>query len=289
MLDPRITNIAIDANALDRDGTPRDALVDRFQSLTAAGRLTVVVAGGVRDEVLHPHTPADVRDAVLSQIFNLRPGLIASQHDDRRRVAGILRGNARSDQHAADASHLSEAAETGCAYFITHDKRMLKKRDELRRVLPPSLSIVTLTEFLEIFDAHDSPRASGAPKISVDGAGGDDWISDRATEKARAAERIKTALSTIELSKKEPDRWERRFLAQAIGALFRGIYSLAFIEAENALTPVDERGFVAVDETDELVQTYGLSTLRRAFVAAQAEPLRRFPHFGEIRFAGEIK
>jgi hypothetical protein len=61
MLDPRICNIGHDSNALDRDGSPRDALVDRFRSLTSAGRLTVVVAGGVRDEIQHPHTPADVQ------------------------------------------------------------------------------------------------------------------------------------------------------------------------------------------------------------------------------------
>ena len=70
MLDPRICNIGHDANALDRNGSPRDALVDRFRTLTSAGRLTVVVAGGVRYETEHPHTPADVQDAVLPRIFN---------------------------------------------------------------------------------------------------------------------------------------------------------------------------------------------------------------------------
>jgi hypothetical protein len=54
---------------------------------------------------------------------------------------------------------LSEAAETGCGYFITHDKRMLKKRTELHAVLPPSLNIVTLEEFLEIFDAYEAGKA----------------------------------------------------------------------------------------------------------------------------------
>jgi len=155
MLDPRICNIGHDANALDRNGSPRDALVDRFGSLVSAGRLIVVVAGGVRDDVQHPRTPANVKDAVLPRIFNLRPGLIPSQHDERRRVAAVLQGNARRDKHAADASHLSEAAETGCAYFITHDKRILDKRDELRAVLPPSLEIVTLTEFFEAFDRFE--------------------------------------------------------------------------------------------------------------------------------------
>jgi hypothetical protein len=157
MLDPRICNIGHDANALDRDGSPRDTLVDRFRSLASAGRL-IVVLGGVRDEVQHPRTPGDVKDAVLPRIFNLRPGLIPSQHDERRRVAAVLQGNARPDKHAADASHLSEAAETGCAYFITHDNRILDKRNELRSALPPSLEIVTLTEFFEVFDRFELER-----------------------------------------------------------------------------------------------------------------------------------
>ncbi len=85
-LDPRICNISCDANALDRDGTANDALVDRFSELSRACELTVVVAAGVRGEVQHPRTPQDVKAAVLPQIFNLRPGLNASQQADRRRV-----------------------------------------------------------------------------------------------------------------------------------------------------------------------------------------------------------
>jgi hypothetical protein len=157
-LAPRRNNISIDANALDRDGSARDALVDRFQALASARRLNVVVACGVRDEIQHPRTPADVKEAVLPWIFNRRPGLIASQHADRYRVASVLQGNAHPAKHAADASHLSEAAETGCAYFITHDKRILDKRDELRSLLPPSLEIVTLTEFFEVFDRFEAER-----------------------------------------------------------------------------------------------------------------------------------
>lgn len=118
----------------------------------------MVVPGGVRDEVQHPNTPAGVKDAALPRIFNLQPGLIASQRDARRRVAAVLRGKAQAGKHAADASHLSEAAETGCAYFITHDKRILAKREELRRELPPSPSIVTLTEFFEVLDRFEAER-----------------------------------------------------------------------------------------------------------------------------------
>jgi hypothetical protein len=64
--------------------------------MTEAGQLTVVIAGGVRDEVQHPRTPADVKRGVLPRIFNLRPGLNTQQQAERQRVALILQGNAKS-------------------------------------------------------------------------------------------------------------------------------------------------------------------------------------------------
>jgi hypothetical protein len=157
-LDPRRTNIAHDADVLDQDGTARDALVGRFHALAASRRLKVVIPGGVRQQVQHPHTPADVQRAVLPQIFNLRAGLNTTQQDTRRRILAVLQGNARPETHAADASHLAEAVETGCAFFIARDKRFFKKRDELRQVLPPSLNVVTLEEFFEIFDDYEAQR-----------------------------------------------------------------------------------------------------------------------------------
>lgn len=158
LLPPCRVNIGLDANALDLDGGSRDALVARFRGLVEAGTINIVVAEGVRQEVQHAHTPSHVQDDVLPRIFNLRPGLNASQRDSRQRVAAILQGNARPETHAADASHLSEAAEAGCGYFITHDKRILGRRSELAAVLPPSLNIVTLEEFLAIFDDYDAGR-----------------------------------------------------------------------------------------------------------------------------------
>jgi hypothetical protein len=157
-IDPRRCNISCDANALDRDGTPKDQFVERFLKLVESGVINVVVAGGVRDEIQHPRTPQDVKSAVLPRIFNLRPGLNSSQQAERARVRSILQGNAKLGTHAADASHLSEAAETGCCYFITNDKHILKKRNELRSALPPTLRIVTMCEFLEVLDDFEAGR-----------------------------------------------------------------------------------------------------------------------------------
>jgi hypothetical protein len=152
-LDPRKCNIALDANALDRDGTARDALVDRMTALIATRELNIVMAGGVRAEIQHPNTPLHVQQTVLPHVFNLRAGLNSGQSAERTRVANVLRGNAGAARHAADASHLSEAAETGCAFFVTEDKRILSKRAELYAALPPTLMIATLTEFLAAYEA----------------------------------------------------------------------------------------------------------------------------------------
>src|SRR5712671_4042802 len=78
-LDPRICNITLDANAVDRDGGPRDGLVDRLLGLRQTGQINFVVPGSVRTEIQRPRTPHDVKSAVLLEIFSLPVGRTASE------------------------------------------------------------------------------------------------------------------------------------------------------------------------------------------------------------------
>lgn len=160
MIDPRTGTIALDANALDQDGTERDALVRRFVDLAEAGRIAVALPGGVRTEVQNPRTPGPVQNALLPRPIGLPTRLSQGQQITRIRVRAILRGDARPGKHEADAAHLCAAAEIGCAYFITHDKRILKKRADLRSSLP-SLAIVTLAKFFESLDRFERERPLG--------------------------------------------------------------------------------------------------------------------------------
>jgi hypothetical protein len=154
-LDPRRVNISVDGNVFNRGlADESDRRIDRLEQLEQNRLINFVIAGGVREEVLNPATPERKQAAVQPKIFNLRPSLNGQQIEARRAVAGILQGNAKPGTHAADASHISEAAETGCGYFITHDVRIIRKRTELAAVLPPSLQIVTLEEFLTIYDNY---------------------------------------------------------------------------------------------------------------------------------------
>lgn len=151
--EPQRDVVAIDANALDRDGTDRDALVDRFLAAVEAGAIAVLVAEGVRAELLHPETPPALHALALAHPAPARATLTHQQKLDRIRVRAILRGDAPSEKHEADALHLSEAAEAGCAFFITHDRRILRRRGDLRSVLP-DLAIVTLERFMAQYDAY---------------------------------------------------------------------------------------------------------------------------------------
>jgi hypothetical protein len=53
----------------------------------------------------------------------------------------------------ADADHLFEAAKYG-GFFITHDDRILTRAGRLGEVLPPSLTVITHSDFLAIFDDY---------------------------------------------------------------------------------------------------------------------------------------
>jgi len=81
-LDPRICPVAIDANALDRDGSARDNLVDRLLGLSSAGTINLIIPKRVREEIQNPRTPAHVQEAVLPKLFTIQVGL---NSDEQRR------------------------------------------------------------------------------------------------------------------------------------------------------------------------------------------------------------
>ena len=154
-----VPRVAVDANALDLDGSGRDALVARLRRLAAAGRLRLFVPGGVAAEMRHPHAPEAVRAAPEAAAPSPahRP-LTPRQHIDRIRVRAVMRGDGRPGKHDADAQHLSEAAEAGCHAFLTRDGKILRKRDILRTALPPALRILTLEDFLAGFQDGGDPE-----------------------------------------------------------------------------------------------------------------------------------
>lgn len=104
-------------------------------------------------------------------------------------------------------------------------------------------------------------------------------LAQRTTEKVEAVAAIKAALAALGES---PDAWQRLYLAQAISWLWRGAYQLAAVNAGLAVTPAHEH----VPVTDPAIDSYTPEALRSALVALEAEPVRPFVAFGEIKYTG---
>ncbi len=152
---PILGPVALDSNALDPAAAGGDALLARFHALVAEAGVRVFVPLTVAGELAREGTPAALRDGLARRAFEKRRAPTAAEHIARIRVRAILRGDARPGKHDADAAHVSEAAENGCAWFITHDKRILRKRAALQAALPAGPRIATLRAFLAQVGCED--------------------------------------------------------------------------------------------------------------------------------------
>jgi hypothetical protein len=138
---------------LDRDGSARDRLVERLLALEEQGAIHFVQPGTAYKQMLDPRTPSHVREVMSGQIFTLPTGLTPPEEDRRRRVLQVIRGNSTTGRHDADAAILFEAGKHACGYVITEDRRILRNRERLQDIMGPPLCIVTLAEFLLIYDS----------------------------------------------------------------------------------------------------------------------------------------
>ncbi len=103
----------------------------------------------VKAEIDRPQTPARVKALASELIYSIPVELTQSENEIHSRLRIIMKGNALSDKHDADAFHVVEAAKYG-GYFVTLDDRILKKKSEISNVLP-GLWIVKPQELVDIF------------------------------------------------------------------------------------------------------------------------------------------
>jgi len=108
--------------------------------------------------------------------------------------------------------------------------------------------------------------------------------ADRQQEKNQAVAAIERALSSIEADAGDPDQWERTFLVQAVGCVFRGAYRLAAVDAELALTPPNKRSPAPNLQADPFLDKCDVALLRKGLREAEAEPVKDYPEFGPVVF-----
>lgn len=151
--DPRFAAIRVDANFFDgARGEPERDAADQLMRLSS-DELSIAVPHSVRRELDRVATPEETRRRadLLPFTYDTGWGDPLRQHQ----VEVVLRGNAKHGAHEADAAHVYDSVCWAAGYFVTLDRRIHKKGEEIRR-LCPDLWIVRPTELLEIYRSYRS-------------------------------------------------------------------------------------------------------------------------------------
>lgn len=146
--DPRRTNSFLDTCAFDPKYAPEDEAAREIHRIAKEGSIGVLLAHSNQKEIEHPNTPEGVKREARAMIYTVETALTPGERMQKAEVHRILTGNGKPEKYAADAAHVFEAGKY-IGYFITADRRVLDKRDELRKVSPAI--VLTPSEWLRIY------------------------------------------------------------------------------------------------------------------------------------------
>ena len=144
-IDLRITNNFLDSCAFDPKHAPEDEAATELFRLHEAGELPLQIAHSTQKEIEHPNTPAWVKAEANNLIYTVGVQLTPNEVTCLRGIEAILAGNGKVQNIAQDARHVFEAQKYG-SYFITTDKRILKRADALKECC--GVMINTPSQFL---------------------------------------------------------------------------------------------------------------------------------------------
>ena len=143
---PRFGNNFLDANALDKTGSPEDAAMDEILRRAEEGQFTLLLPYSVQAEIAHPKTPLEVKRKAQRLLFSIQVQLTAGELATHEKLRALIQGNAQPDQHDKDAFHIVESAKNGGRHFITNDVRLLKKAPDIWKVL--LIRVLKPTDFI---------------------------------------------------------------------------------------------------------------------------------------------
>ena len=147
-VDPRYAQNFLDTCAFDPKYSPEHDAAQQIRTLRNEGKVHLLIARSVQKEIEHPNTPEDVKREAADMNYTKKTSLTADERTRQAKIHAILTGNGKPEKYEEDAAHVFEAGKY-MGYFITTDKRILRKSQELKGVTPAV--ILKPTEWLSIF------------------------------------------------------------------------------------------------------------------------------------------
>jgi len=133
-IDPRDTTVFLDANALDDCMKCDNECVERICYLNKnlnKYQVGFILPRLVRQEIGHPNTPEYVKNRASDFIYTTETHLNSEENAKMGSLVYHFKGNGVGGRHDDDSNHIFEALKYGAGYFITEDKRILKKSEDL--------------------------------------------------------------------------------------------------------------------------------------------------------------
>lgn len=144
----------IDANIIDEienyyANDLETKAVELIVKLQLDQSISLVIPFSVKKELEHENTPLYVK--IIASGFLFSDEVYFENHHQvaLSKVEKILKGNCIDGKHKKDALHVYESSRNSGRYFITKDKILLKKSNELKEFL--SIKVVKPTEFIDIY------------------------------------------------------------------------------------------------------------------------------------------
>lgn len=144
--------IFLDSCAVDSKDNLEKIAIDKIYLWKKIGS-NVDIGPTVQEEINHPNTPSEVKRIVNKLGYTpVKPGLNEEEKKCLDQIKKILAGNGDIRTIQKDAENIFEAHKNAANYFVTLDKRILKKRVQLQKLCSSSLTIVKPSELVKKYD-----------------------------------------------------------------------------------------------------------------------------------------
>jgi len=161
--DPFYGNIFFDSCALDGGNEDeQEASIDARELYEKHGH-EVEIVHSVAKEIDYPNTPNWVKDIASGLVYTIEVILTQPELAQLQDIESIIVGNGSLEKMKDDCRHVFEAQKYG-RYFVTTDKRILKKAAQIRSKY--NLYIVKPTEFLETLEHYIEQKNNNVVKYT---------------------------------------------------------------------------------------------------------------------------
>ena len=137
LTDPRYRNNFLDANALDDCSECGNKCINLILELYHSQPQTIsfILPWLVIHEIQHPNTPQNITTRFNEFIYTIEVNLNLTEQNQHEEIKKVFKGNAVTNRHDNDATHIFESIKYGGGYFITQDKRIIKKAAEVNGII----------------------------------------------------------------------------------------------------------------------------------------------------------